>query len=778
MRKLLTILIFVLVSTMFFQAQASSDKESDANICGHVINLKTGEHLPYIYITVEGTTFATTTDASGHYYLKNLPTGNHVIVASAVGYKARSKNIDIADNTTQEVNFALEEDDVALDEVVVSANRNETKRRLAPNLVSVLSPKIFDATQSVCLAEGLNFQPGVRTEDNCQNCGFTQVRINGLDGHYSQILIDSRPVYSALNEVYGIEQIPANMIERVEVVRGGGSALFGASAIGGTINIITREPLRNSAEVGHRIMSIGGKNSFDNVTSANFSLVTEDNKAGFYFYGQNRDRQAYDHNGDGYTELPELTNKTIGVNSFLRINPYSKLTLQYHGINEYRRGGNNLDLVAHEANIAEQAEHNINGGGLGYDYFSPNRKNKVNAYFSFQTTLRKSYYGGIADGSKENVDIALKAYGRTHDFTYIIGSQYVHSFDKLLFMPSDLTAGIEYSHDGLKDCIIGYNRIFNQNIGIAAGFFQNEWHNKKWSFLLGGRFDKHSLIKHVIFSPRANVRYNPNENINLRASYSRGFRAPQTFDEDLHVGMVGGERLITVLAPNLKEETSNSVSLSVDLYHRFGSVQANLLVEGFFTGLNDVFALHRLGTPDADGNIIQERYNADGAKVYGANLEARVILSRWVSFQAGFTLQKSRYNTPQEWNEDVPEQTVRRILRTPNAYGYFTATMTPFKNFSASLSGNYTGHMLVGHSAGSGINEPQLVNTPDFMTIGLKLAYDIPVYKYLKVQINAGIQNITNAYQKDFDCGWDRDSDYIYGPSLPRCFFAGVKFIY
>ena len=175
-----------------------------------------------------------------------------------------------------------------------------------PNLVSVVGSKVFDITQSTCLAQGLNFQPGVRTEDNCQNCGFTQVRINGLDGHYSQILVDSRPVFSSLTGVYGLEQIPANMIDRVEVVRGGGSALFGASAIGGTINIITKEPIRNSASFGHTFLSQGGSSSFDNVTTGNVSLVTDDYKAGVYAFGRTRSRQGYDHDGDGYTELPEL----------------------------------------------------------------------------------------------------------------------------------------------------------------------------------------------------------------------------------------------------------------------------------------------------------------------------------------------------------------------------------------------------------------------------------------------------------------------------------------
>ena len=750
------------------------EKNTDANVYGHVINKSSGEHLPFVTIQLKGTTIVTTTDHTGHYFLKNLPEGTFTVVVKMVGYKTQEKKVAIKHDATQELNFALSSDDVDLDEVVVSATRNETQRRLAPNLVNVIGGKLFDITQSTCLAQGLNFQPGVRTEDNCQNCGFTQVRINGLDGHYSQILVDSRPVFSSLNGVYGLEQIPANMIDRVEVVRGGGSALFGASAIGGTINIITKEPIRNSASFGHTFMSQGGSNSFDNVTTGNVSLVTDDNKAGIYAYGQTRTRQGYDYDGDGYTELPELNNQTFGLNSYLRLSPYSK----YHGIHEFRRGGNKLDQAPHEANIAEQAEHNIQGGGLTYNFYSPDEKNRLSAYFSFQTTARKSYYGGIGEGTDEDIETAENAYGTTHNFTYVAGTQYVHSFDKLLFMPSDLTLGAEYSYDGIKDVILGYDRNFKQDVRIGSFFFQNEWKNKQWSFLLGGRLDKHNLVDHVILSPRANLRFNPTENVNLRITYAGGFRAPQAFDEDLHVGVVGGERLVTVLAKNLKEERSNSFSVSADLYHKFGNVQTNLLIEGFYTDLNNVFALRQLDQPDAQGNTVQERYNAYGAKVLGLNIEGKAMFTRWFSLQAGLTLQQSHYDEAIAWNDEMPEQKYKKMMRTPNTYGYFTASFTPVKRFTASVTGNYTGSMLVGHSAGSGVEEPVAVNTPKFMEVNMKLSYDFPIYKYLTLQVNGGIQNITNAYQKDFDKGWNRDSNYIYGPSLPRSYYVGVKISY
>ena len=345
-------------------------------------------------------------------------------------------------------------------------------------------------------------------------------------------------------------------------------------------------------------------------------------------------------------------------------------------------------------------------------------------------------------------------------------------------MPSDLTLGGEYNFDGLKDFIIGYDRHFKQNVRIGSFFFQNEWKNKQWSFLVGGRLDKHNLVDHIIFSPRANLRFNPTDNVNLRITYAGGFRAPQAFDEDLHVGVVGGERLVTTLAKNLKEERSNSFSVSADLYHRFGNVQTNLLIEGFYTDLNNVFALRQLSQPDAQGNTVQERYNAYGAKVLGLNIEGKATFTRWFSLQAGVTLQQSHYNEAIAWNDEVPEQKFKKMMRTPNIYGYFTASFTPIKRLTASVTGNYTGSMLVGHAAGSGVDEPVAVNTPNFMEVNMKLAYDFPIYKYINLQVNGGIQNITNAYQKDFDKGWNRDSGYIYGPSLPRSYFVGVKVSY
>lgn len=759
------LIILMVIAMMIPMTCFSNDrKHSEASVYGHVLDKETGEHVPFLVVSLKGTTVGTTTGDSGHYYLEHLPLGKFILQVSGVGYKTAYKEIEIKDNVSLEVNFLVEEDNVMLDGVVVSANRSETARMLAPTLVNVVNMETYDKVNATSLSQGLIFQPGVRVENNCQNCSYQQVRINGLDGPYTQILIDSRPIFSALAGVYGIEQLPANMVDRVEVMRGGGSALFGSSAIAGTINIITKEPVRNSASLAHTTSSINGTGAFDNNTSLNASIVTDDNKMGVAVFGQNRQKDGYDHDGDGFTELTEMSGQTLGMRGYVKTGTYSKLTAEYHHLQEYRRGGDNLHLPPHEVMIAEQVRHSINSGSLKFDRFSPDERHRLNIFGSIQHINRESYYGAGMDPN---------AYGETYDLTWVAGGQYVYKFNRCLFMPADLTAGIEYNQDHLQDNMWGYDRVTDQMIRIASAYLQNEWKNEKWSFLIGGRLDKHNLIDGVIFSPRANLRYNPTKNINLRASYSYGFRAPQAFDEDLHIDNVGGIVSMIRLADDLQVEKSQSLSLSADMYRTWGNWQGNLLLEGFYTNLSDVFALTEIGVEN--GVLIKERRNESGAVVAGGNIEGKLAYRNIWQVQAGVTLQSSNYKEAHAWADDVEANT--KMFRTPNFYGYLVTSYNPVKRCMLSLSGTYTGSMLIEHHAGY-IEANRTEKTPGFFDMNFKAAYDFKIHGSLKLQLNAGVQNILNSFQNDFDQGPDRDSGYIYGPATPRSFYLGVKLSY
>lgn len=765
MQKILVSLL-ILLSVLLPCRVTAQTSLSDANIIGHVIEKGTDEHLPGFTIRLLDSSIGVVTDVSGHYAIRHLAPGKYTVEASCAGYVTQKKTIDVAPKQTVELNFDVSPDAFQLEQVVVTGNKSEVKRRNSSSLINVLGAPTFDLIGASCLADGLCFQPGVRVENDCQNCGFTQVRINGLDGHYSQILLNSRPVFSALTGVYGLEQIPANMIERVEVMRGGGSALFGSSAIGGTINIITKDPIDNCADVAHTLTSLGVSGALENNTTASASVVSENNRIGLFIFGQNRLRDGYDHDGDGFTEIPQLKTQTLGFRTFMRTSDYSKLSLEYHGTHEYRRGGDQLDEQPHMAMVAEQTDHNIHAVDISTEFWTPGYKNRYSVFASTQNTRRTSYYGSEMDPD---------AYGRTHDLVVVAGGQYIHSFDRLWFMPSELTAGVEYNYNYLNDVTLGYNHDVTQRVNIFSGYLQNEWRTDRWGFLVGARVDKHSLISRPIVSPRANVRFNPSSNLNFRLSYSTGFRSPQAYDEDFHVAVVGGERVVTILAPDLKQESSQSLSASMDFYHNFGNVQTNFLVDLFYTDLSDVFILRRLEEVDAEGNAVLERCNGAGARVYGVNLEAKANFPFKLQIQAGLTLQKSRYKEPEYWSEDPEIAPVRRMFRTPDTYGYFTATYNPVKPLQIALSGTYSGSMLVQHLAGSGTSVDVAVNTPDFFDAGLKVSYDFRIYNHVTLQLNAGIHNIFNSYQKDFDRGHLRDSGYIYGPTMPRSIFAGVK---
>jgi outer membrane receptor for ferrienterochelin and colicins len=240
------------------------------------------------------------------------------------------------------------------------------------------------------------------------------------------------------------------------------------------------------------------------------------------------------------------------------------------------------------------------------------------------------------------------------------------------------------------------------------------------------------------------------------------------------------------LAEGLKPEKSNSFSGSVDWAFSLGHWQGNLLVEGFYTDLRNVFVLEVIGH-DEQGNMLQERRNGSGARIFGGNLDLKIAHGKDIALQLGFTAQRSRYKELEYWSENPDVAPTKNMWRTPDYYGYFTLSGSPFKNFDWSLSAVYTGKMYVPHFAPDFAEIPEnypyqyietdvLERTPAFFDLNAKVAYAFILGDHLKLQVNAGVQNILNQFQRDLDQGGFRDSGYFYGPTSPRTFFIGLKF--
>lgn len=786
MKKILLILINVLFISQTIFAQDSS---KNANITGKTTNK--GTKIPYVSIFLKGTTIGTSSNENGDFNLNNLKAGFYTIQIQSVGYKPFEKIIELQDDQTKHINIDLEDDILGLEEVVVTGNRSKITRKKASNIVNVINNEIFQATQSVTLSEGLNFCSGLRMENDCQNCGFSQIRMNGLEGPYSQILINSRPIFSGLAGVYGLELIPSNMIEKVEIIRGGGSALYGGNAVAGTINILLKDPIQNSFEVGVNNSFIGVGLDDSNATATDYSLnfnatvVGENQQSGIAIYGFNRERKPFDANGDSYSEIALLKNITLGSRMFHKLGTKAKISLDFFHIDEERRGGNKFNLPNHEADISEAVAHNLTTAAATFEQYY--RDNDLFSVFgAVQKINRDSYYGA---------EQSLSDYGNTKDLTVNTGVQY-----NAKFKSSDLVVGIEDTYSTLKDTKLGYldldnavisnneiisiphtdnTTISNQKMNTLGLFSQYDIKINKLKLSLGARLDNYSIEDKEsnatkktgnVFSPRVNFLYDIESNFQARLSYSGGYRAPQIFDEDLHIESSGSRKVIHINSPDLKQETSDSFMASLDYNKSFGTSSFGILVEGFHTKLNNPFT-NEYSSPDENGVVTYTRINTtEGAFVQGVNLELNYVPFSELKLNAGFTFQKSKYEAAQEFNE-------KNFFRTPENYGFFTLDWEATDSWCIIGTGTYTGNMLVPYF-GTTISNPEegiLKKSGTFFDAGLKITKTLKL-AHNNLEISGGMKNIFNSYQEDFDSGIDRDPAYVYGPMTPRTVYFGLKF--
>lgn len=764
---------------------------SSQGISGH-IHSSSGQALEKVNVQVKSLGIGTSSDEEGGYHLDlKIPAQGLIIEFSHVGYLSQSLKLKPG---THHLDIQLQEDHLGLEEVVVSGSRQAIKRHQSPVIVETINNKLFERVSALSLAEGLSFSPGLRVENNCQNCGFTQLRINGLDGAYSQVLLNSRPIFSSLMAVYGLEMIPASMIEKVEVVRGGGSALYGGNAIGGTVNIITKEATENGFHLQSQVQAINGE-AWEQSHSLGASYSADDLSYGFNLFAFNRNRQDWDANGDEFSEITRLRNQTLGLNAFWKAQTRSKWSLDLFHISEFRRGGSDFDLQAHQSRIAEQLEHRIIGGGLAWEQLSKDASRQISIYSSAQNTQRNSYYGAggriipAGDSIRESDLLALNAYGNALDYTLIGGFLVNQKLDEQW----QLSLGSEYQNNKVQEAMPGYQRSIDQSLSTWGSYLQSQFDlNEHWKLQAGIRLDISNLngyyqlsssnfnqkSQFINWSPRFNLQYILNEDWQFRGSYARGYRIPQAFNEDLHIETVGGAALFIQLDEKLKPEESHSFTASSEYLIINSLGEHKLLFSGFYTLLMDPFVLGNRQAL-ANGTAVQTKSNGDGAVVKGLNLEYQAALRSGWQWQASFTAQQSLYTKDQLlWQDEESEANSvwsKYFLRSPNLYGYVSLAYDLNPSWTLSSALNYTGPMHLSRLVNPVSEELEIRKSDDFLDWQIAAEYQIIRNQKWTTSIKAGIKNLMNAYQDDLPYGPERDASYIYGPILPRTFYLSIK---
>lgn len=795
--KLCTVIILCIVMTNHLMATENAGNV----ISGLVVDKASNDVIPgaicQLVSKQDGRQLAvTTTNEAGKFklFVKSEPNQMAELLVTSVGFQ--KQKIDVMASKDSYLVVGLQQLTSQQKQVEVIGHHSEGLGRSAPTLVNTVSQATLRSANALSLADGLSYTPGLRVENNCQNCGFTSVRLNGLQGPYTQILINNRPTYSALSAVYGLEQIPASSIERIEVVRGAGSVLYGANAIAGTVNILTRKPVTDSWQVGHSANLVGGR-SFDHQSTLAADLVSSDDKAGISMIGQIRDRQAFDANGDGFTEITKLQSSTLGFNSFIELNKYNRLKVNAFSINEYRRGGDQLELPPHQAQVAEELK--TNAYNLGFDLFSQVGSLVVNSYASAQLTNRQSYYGGggrvltSADTVLKPEDLlAINAYGQTRDLMGVVGFRITPQteIDSTKFW--NWIIGSEYLMNTVNDQLKGYGREIRQQTGTWGSFGQLTFQlNKTLRAVAGLRLDVFNLngtyvypdqrfenrLTTPVLVPRLALIQQLGAESRLRIGYAQGYRAPQAFDEDLHIESVGGSARYIRMAEGLQVERSNSFTASIENDHEWGGFDTKSLIEGFYNILTNPFILEDASESTTGGTFWTKR-NGTGLSVYGVNFEQQTSFDQQpLALSIGGTIQTTQLTTANLlWQSDA-DQTVStsELLRTPNYYGYLNASYKPTNQLSIDLTSVLTGPMRIAKLEDATTGRLGIRNTSAFYDLNMKVAYQSNFNNGLRYELAFGCQNILNQYQRDFDSGPTRDASYIYGPMQPQTFYISCR---
>lgn len=679
------------------------------------------------------------------------------VLVSADGWAAATANI-----TASAAALTVELVPAFGEELVVSATGSAQRLKDLPVHIEAIGRDEIFASAARTLAEAVEYTPGLRIESNCANCNTSQLRLLGLEGPYSQIVVDGQPTVSSLALVYGLEQIPARMLDGIEVLKGSGSAIYGASSIAGTVNLLPHQADHPHIDLELESNSIEGSQSGrGGAARALFDWGTGDGRRSASLYGQRDDVPAVDVDGDGFSEVTDRQLTAFGSRgSLLVLGDSGQLVGDANWTDAERRGGDlvNFDRPPDETLLTEAISTETRAASVRWLH----RTSAATDYrlaLSWVDIERDSYYGAGFDPN---------AFGLSEGTTYVLSAQVDHGHDR-----GTISAGVQADRDELFDEQLGYSRITEQlNESWSLYAQEDRKIGRRMSLLYGARLDDHSAISGQIVSPRAALLFSPRSDLTLRAAYGHGFRPPAVFDEDLHIELVGGGVARVVRpSPDLVEESSRSALLSAEWRPTLGRRGSGAFELALFdTRLDDLFFNREVDDPRTP-ELELLRVNLDGADVRGMEASATLRFGSVLQVDAGFVAQRARFDSPE------PDFGSRNFWRTPESYGNASVRWSATSRIQVFAGALYTGSMDAPHFAGF-IAEDRLERTSPFLTFDLNARWSVPLGGERELSIVMGAKNLTNDYQEDLDRGPERDSSYVYGPRFPRQWFlsTGLRF--
>jgi outer membrane receptor for ferrienterochelin and colicins len=697
-RHLLLLIFTVVFSTAFSQV---------GKISGNVIS----NSGPLAGATVLLNTINTgaITDSAGHFHFTNIPYGNYTITVTAIGHTAYQTRVSVK-NALAKLQVQLSTDDATMGEVVVSGTMKPISKMESPIPVEVYSPAFFKKNPTPNIFESLQMVNGVQPQLNCNVCNTGDIHINGMEGPYTMILIDGMPIVSSLSTVYGLAGIPNSMVKRIEIVKGPASTLYGSEAVGGLINIITKDAAGSDKLKADLSATSVGEYNLDLAArmkvSSNISSLVGIN---YFSYQQRRDI-----NNDNFTDV--TLQKRISVFNKWGIKHGSDLrssfALRY--VNENRWGGElqwkpefkGTDSVYGETINTNRVEL------IGTVALSKN----MYADVSYNYHLQDSYYGTIKYYAGQQVAFAQLRWNRTwgrHDVLMGIPFRYTYYDDN-----SPATANLNGDNKPAHSFLPG---IFVQDQYAV---------NSKLTMLAGLRYD-HNNEHGSILTPRLSFKYSPNKDNTIRLSGGNGFRVVNLFTED-HAALTGAREVVIVSA--LKPEKSWNANINYTGFVVFKKGVIGIDASVFYTRFTNKIVADLITDPN---KIIYDNLRGHAIS-QGLTLNTDISFVNGLKFIAGAT-----FMDVFEMDKDIRgHKTKVPQLFAPKISGTF-AISYPFSNagLAIDLTGKLNGPMHLPVVP----NDFRPAKSPTYTIVNLQLTKTFG----FGLEIYGGVKNLFNFLPKD-----------------------------
>lgn len=737
MKKLILIAVLFIVSVLNAQTRVKGIISSDGITFDNVV------------VTLDKTK-KVKTDANGNYIFENPGFGEHEIVVVLVGFQTQKKRISIKDANEVTVDFDLVPNKISnneLNEVVITGTLKPVSRLESAVPVEVYKPSFFKKNPTANIFEALQNVNGVRPQLNCNICNTGDIHINGLEGPYTLVLIDGMPIVSGLSTVYGLSGIPNSLLERIEVVKGPASSLYGSEAVGGLINIITKNPKNAPSFSADGFSSGWGEANFDLGLKANLGNAVSVLTGVNYFNYSN----PIDNNDDNFTDV--TLQDRISVFQKWNFNRKSKKLFSMAGryFYEDRWGGEMQWRKKHRGGNEVYGESIYTSRYEILGAYELPVSEKLLFTFSYTDHDQNSVYGDIPYLAKQKIGFGQLTWDKKvnqHDFLFGTAIRYQLYDDNT---PATIKKDENW---------------------IPSLFAQDEMHlTEKHSILLGARYD-YNRNHGNIFTPRVAYKWKINDNSIFRFNTGTGFRIVNLFTEE-HAALTGSRDVIVL--EDLKPE--RSYNANVNFLKKF------YLQDGSFIGW-ETTAWYTYFTnsiiPDYDTDPNQIIYkNLDGfAVTQGISTNIDMVFRNGLKFILGATFM--------DVNKTENSIKTRQILTEKFTGTWAVSYRIPKFFLDIDYTGNLYGPMRLPHL---GENDPRKKYSPIWSIQNIQFTFN----KLKNCEVYFGVKNLLNwtpnkgnpfiiagaddPFDQDVQPGeLNFDPGYVYGPNQGIRSFIGLRY--